>query len=72
MIKELDQVLVNGLKKTIEEMKLNNREMFLHKCMELHDMSSIRFGNVIVGPPMSGKTEILNVVTKTYIDLFNT
>jgi hypothetical protein len=58
MIKEVDQKLVKGMAKMAESYNLTNQELFAHKCYEFHDMTSIRFGNMIVGPPMAGKSEI--------------
>jgi len=71
MVKDIDMTLKKGFQKKMQELKLTEGDAFMLKCMELHDICSIRFGNMIVGAPMSGKTEILNVVHQTYVDLFN-
>lgn len=54
------------LKKTIDSLKLQGTEKFIEKCMQFDEIMKIRFGNMLLGPPMTGKSKVLECLRQTY------
>ena len=64
--KEEDKEFSKGILDIIEKMHLTDIPNFIAKCNEVHDIINIRFGSMLVGPPMSGKTSAFKVITDCY------
>ena len=45
---------------------------FIEKIVQFHETLKVRFGVMLVGPTMAGKTTCLNTLRESYIKLFQT
>lgn len=64
--KKQNEAFVTELRKIIKQNHLEDREKFLEKCCQFDEIMKIRFGNMLLGPPMTGKSKILDVLRQTY------
>jgi dynein heavy chain len=48
--------LMDSLRRVVRDQKRQNVEVFLHKCIQLYDVTILRHGLMLVGPTGSGKT----------------
>jgi dynein heavy chain len=58
--------IVNYIDQALFVLKLHNKQEFLQKALELHEMLSVRHGNMLVGEALTGKSTILEVLAKAY------
>lgn len=52
----------NSIKKVLESQGHTSTESLQNKILELNDTVQIRFGSMLVGPPMSGKTVVCSTL----------
>jgi dynein heavy chain len=69
--KKLNQTFLDELHKSVAEYHLQPVPKFIEKCCQFDDIMKIRFGNMLLGPPMTGKTSVLNCLRLTYQKLFD-
>lgn len=67
--KKNEEGVVEAIKAAARGQKLMEVPVFVEKCMQFHDIAKIRFGSMLVGPPMTGKTAVLNTVMHAYNSL---
>lgn len=68
--KVLNASFVEELHKSVVEYHLQPVPRFIDKCCQFDEIMKIRFGNMLLGPPMTGKTSVLNCLRLTYQRLF--
>lgn len=56
--------LLKSLKNSCIDSKLQPKENFLNKCIQLYDTINVRHGLMIVGQAFSGKTRVLETLQK--------
>jgi dynein heavy chain len=61
---EATQSFFNALKEVCTEENLEMLPSWREKCLQLYESSIVRHGLMVVGPPRSGKSSIVNAVTK--------
>ena len=59
MQNQKDEILSKMINEKLIENKFSNNEQFLLKCGEISDILKTRFGIMLVGAAMSGKTTLL-------------
>ena len=64
--KKFNQAFLNELNSSILSIQLQPTEKFTEKCCQFDDIMKIRFGNMLLGTPMTGKSSILKVLRLTY------
>ena len=64
--KKLNQEFLSELKNNIARIKLQPTNEFVTKCCQFDEIMKIRFGNMLLGPPMTGKSSVLKVLRLTY------
>lgn len=68
--KKLNEAFIEELHRSISEYHLQHVPKFIEKCCQFDEIMKIRFGNMLLGPPMTGKTSVLKVLRLTYQKLF--
>jgi len=68
---QIDQNLKDMVATQIVENGLQPTEQFIEKVLQLHDTLKVRFGVMLVGPAMAGKTTIMHSLRKSYIVTLN-
>jgi dynein heavy chain, axonemal len=58
--------LINKLKTKCDQQNIIPTPNFIEKCLQFHETLKVRFGVMLVGPPMGSKT----CIVKTLLDQF--
>jgi dynein heavy chain len=64
--KKFDDLFITTLKMIIKRNNLQEGAKFVEKCCELDDIMKIRFGCMMVGDPMTGKSTVLQTLKDVY------
>ncbi|XP_032374898.1 dynein heavy chain 11, axonemal isoform X1 [Etheostoma spectabile] len=67
--RERDCEFENAIRKTTLELRLQPEETFILKVMQLEELMAVRHSVFVVGNAGTGKSQILRVLHKTYINL---
>ncbi|CAK92427.1 unnamed protein product (macronuclear) [Paramecium tetraurelia] len=62
--------LETAIKNVIELNKLQEQDTFIEKIIQFHETLKVRFGVMLVGVTMGGKSQVQNVLRESYIKLF--
>ena len=58
--------LENAIKSCLDFEKLKYNRLFIEKILQLHETLKVRFGVMVVGPTMGGKSTIINTLKSAY------
>jgi len=61
--------LVNEIKEQLNQRKLPQVDTFVEKVVQYHETLKVRFGVMLVGPTMSGKSTVLHTLKDSYTAL---
>ena len=64
--KYVEDEFLRGLEFAVKELNIKPVLTFMEKCSEFNDILKIRFGSMLVGPPMTGKSTVLHTVRTAY------
>lgn len=64
--KRPDEMFMEELNFSIKQFKLEPLPSFIEKCCQYDAIMKIRFGNMLIGPPMCGKSSVLQCLRLTY------
>ena len=62
-----NKVLQDVIITKMDELNLRSIPSFLEKVLQFHETLKVRFGVMLVGPTMSGKSSCLKVMMESYI-----
>ena len=62
-----NKVLQDVIITKMDELNLRSITSFLEKVLQFHETLKVRFGVMLVGPTMSGKSSCLKVLMESYI-----
>lgn len=69
--KSPNEMFMEELLFSINQFKLQPLPEFIEKCCQYDAIMKIRFGNMLIGPPMSGKSSVLMCLRLTYLRMAN-
>jgi len=64
--KRSEERLVTSFENKCEQMKISPTDAFIEKNLQLHETLKVRFGVMLVGPPMGSKTTIIRTLLDTF------
>jgi hypothetical protein len=63
--------MIQNLQKKCEELKITASDNFIEKNLQLHETLKVRFGVMLVGPPMGSKTSIIKALLPVFPMVIN-
>ena len=59
--------LEKSIKSCLEVERLKFNKLYIEKILQLHETLKVRFGVMVVGPTMGGKSTIINILKSSYM-----